>query len=734
VIGHNVVGQQIAKDNSEIRFLKEGPLDPATGKRWVGSTVQDKTTGDIGTVIADMGGGQSKVVYGKPALAEGALYRDHEGTPLGDLLEDFRSNGASPERVKYPVLAYDRKVQKGFGEMLDQAVRPLFGALMDKPSRLLSRSPVFRRFYYERMAELADRLTPEAANQLLKNIEADAGAHGFLGRVNEFLGGDQATKRIVDAAGKANGTLGLDDLDWYAKGHALDGTQNLLYDASRKRNIEDGLRIVMPFGQAYKEILTSWGHLLARNPVGIFRRADQVVSGARGAGWFYTDPATGQEMFAYPGSNILSRFLTGKNPVTSALGKVPGVNSIISGEGAPIDNLFAGNVQGLNIAGNFLPTVGPVVQMPLSAIIPAKPGWEEVRALLLPYGESPSLQSTLIPDWMEKVISAVRDKPESNGMYGRMYIDALQALSTSGQYDPNDAVSVAKMKEDAAAKARTLLVLRGLGQLTLPASPQPDEKVKTQAGDIMASQLSQEFAQMEKEDYQTAVGRFIDTYGEGPFLYAIGKTKAVNGGLSPSKAFGDWEQTHGGFLGSYSKVGGFFGPVGDDFSMEVYQRQLDQGERKRLTDQEMLDASQSTIARWKYNQARDKLGDSPSQAQRDWLATYKDALQQQYPAFGTYSAYNPTELPAAIEELKHAATDPRVQDMPVARAVNDYMTLREHALAEARQRSGHPSTTLAGKDSADLRQWLDGAAVLLARQTPEFQRVWDHLLSREVDT
>jgi hypothetical protein len=79
---------------------------------------------------------------------------------------------------------------------------------MDKPSRLLSRSPVFRRAYYQRMAEMADRLTPEAANQLLKNIEADAGAHGFLGKVNEFLGGDQATKQIVDAAGKANGTLG----------------------------------------------------------------------------------------------------------------------------------------------------------------------------------------------------------------------------------------------------------------------------------------------------------------------------------------------------------------------------------------------------------------------------------------------------------------------------------------------------------------------------------------------
>lgn len=732
VIGHNTVGQQVTKDNGDLTFLKPGPKDPATGRTWVGSTVKD-ADGNIGKVISDIGGGQSAVVYGKPALAEGALYKDHEGTPLGSLLEDFRANGDSPLRVNYPVLAYKPEVQKSTSQALDQALKPFFSALMDKPSRLLSRSPVFRRAYYERMAELADRLAPAEANQLLKNIEVSAKEHGFLGKVNEYLGGDQATKRVVDAAGRANGTLKLDDLDWYAKGHALDETQNLLYDASRKRNIEDGLRIVAPFGQAYKEILTSWGHLLARNPVGIARRADQVVSGARGAGWFYTDPTTNQEMFAYPGSNLLSRFLTGKNPVTSALSKVPVVNSVISGEGPAIDNLFSGNVQGLNIAGNFLPTVGPVMQMPLSAIIPAKPGWEEVRALLLPYGESPSLQSTILPDWIEKVVSGIRDKPESNGMYGRMYVDSLQALAASGQYDPNDATSVAKMKEDAATKARTLLILRGLGQATLPASPQPDEKIHTQAGDIMASQLSQEFAQMEKADYQHAVGNFIDTYGEGPFLYAIGKTKSVNGGLSPSKAFGDWEASHGGFLGSYGKVGGFFGPVGDDFSMEVYQRQLDQGERVRLTDQQMLDAAQSTIARWKYNQLGDAAGPKPSTQQRDLLAQAKQVLQEQYPAFGTYSAYNPTELPAAINQLKQAATDPRVQDNPVAKAVNDYMQVRDVALQAARKRTGSASTGLGGAKMADLRGLLDDAALEISRQHPEFQRVWDHLLSREVD-
>jgi hypothetical protein len=285
-------------------------------------------------------------------------------------------------------------------------------------------------------------------------------------------------------------------------------------------------------------------------------------------------------------------------------------------------------VQGLNIAGNFLPTVGPIVQMPLSAIIPAKPGWEEVRALLLPYGESPSLQSTLVPDWMEKVISASATTPSPTACTGACTSTPSRPSPPPGSTTLTTHVSVAKMKSDAADKARTLMILRGLGQFTLPASPQPEEKIHTNQGDIMASQLSKEFVRMEKEDYQTAVGRFIDTYGEGPSSTPSARPRPSTAGLSPSKAFGDWEQSHGGFLGSYSKVGGFFGPVGDDFSMEVYQRQLDQGERKRLTDQQMLDASQSTIARWKYNQAcATPLGVQPSESSATGSPGYKDALQ-----------------------------------------------------------------------------------------------------------
>jgi hypothetical protein len=355
-IGHNIVGTTDHLDNSSLTFLKRGP-DPAAP--WMGATVRD-AEGNVGKIAADHADGTSSVNFNKPALAEGALFRDPSGTPLGRLLEEHRLNPDAPQSLKYPVLAYDRSHRFSIEKSLDQAVRPFFTWLMEKPSNYLSRSPFFRRAYYQRMAEMADRLTPEAANQLLKNIDADSRAYGFLGKVEEFLGGDKTTNQIVERAGRASGTLSLEDLDMYAKGHALDHTQNLLYDASRKRNAEDAMRIVVPFGQAYKEILTSWGKLLARNPAGILRRGQQVVEGARGAGFFYNDPQTGQEVGNYPLSNIASRFLTSSNPVTDTLSKVPGLNKLVSASGPGLDNLFTGNVQGLNIAGNFLPTAGPI--------------------------------------------------------------------------------------------------------------------------------------------------------------------------------------------------------------------------------------------------------------------------------------------------------------------------------------------------------------------------------------
>ena len=77
-----------------------------------------------------------------------------------------------------------------------------------------------------------------------------------------------------------------------------------------------------------------------------------------------------------------------------------------------------------------------------------------------------------------------------------------------------------------------------------------------------------------------------------------------------------------------------------------------------------------------------------------------------------------------------AASDPKLADSEVAGAVREYLVYRDRAGAEAAKAG---SSTLAADKFVALRQWLYAHGVALVDAVPEFGRVWDQLLSSEVD-
>jgi hypothetical protein len=165
--------------------------------------------------------------------------------------------------------------------------------------------------------------------------------------------------------------------------------------------------------------------------------------------------------------------------------------------------------------------------------------------------------------------------------------------------------------------------------------------------------------------------------------------------------------------------------VGNDFDNAVYQRQLATGERTKLSDVDYLNAVDTTLGRWQYNQMKAKIGDKPSAAQSAWLAGYKQALQKQYP--GWVDTPPTDNVTTKIQQLAQAAKDPRMSDNRIAMAVRDYMTLRDQALAAAKS----SKTSLTGVNGGPLRQWLDEGAMRIEQDIPEFSRVYDDLLSAE---
>jgi hypothetical protein len=315
-------------------------------------------------------------------------------------------------------------------------------------------------------------------------------------------------------------------------------------------------------------------------------------------------------------------------------------------------------------------------------------------------------------------------------IYGNTYGETVKYNAASGDYDLKDPNEVAKMYADSKRQAQILAGVRALFQFTGPTSPQVDFRVETEGGDVIASTIAQAYYDLQADNPDTAVAEFIKKFGENAFAYLGHKTEAIAGGLENSKAFGDWAKSNSGLMEQYKKTAGYFAPGGDDFSFETYNRQLQRGERRRLSTAEMLAGAQNRIGMSIYREKRNQLGDTITAPQREWLSQWRVYLNSKYPGFPVQADFNPGEFENTITELKSIIQDDRLKDNDVADAISQYLTARDSALAKA------GSANLKSLDSAKaqpLRDWLSSIAQVLVQQTPEFSRIFEDKLAAEVD-
>lgn len=714
------VAYEMEKPNTDLTFQKAGTYArgaDGSSSKWIGATVKD-ADGNVGVVVDDLGNGKSVVQYGADSA-----FQDGSATPgLRGVLESHMASDGSPAGVKWNRPMQGKMAMPGLTDRLTRWARTVSHTMYEIPYQKLTASPAVSAAFYDRMAQLAPHLSPEEAGKLMQSIGADAADKGFADKVSDFLGGDKRLDAVIDGAGRASGTMTLEQAQNLAKGYAVDHINDLLYDPANKTNLEQSLRIIAPFASAWRQVLTNWVKVIAENPAAV-DRFSRFVDGAQSAGFFHTDPTTGDNMFTVPGSSWFVNKLTGLN--------------------APVQM----PVSGFSIAGNFLPTVGPAVQYPASLILKGNSEVPQViQNLVLPYGQTntnddnsniggaaDALAQFLVPSWAQKVWSAATGKPDSSSIYGNTYSSVVQQLATSGDYDLTKPDDQRRMLDDAKTKATMLVGLRALGQFVSPSAPSYAYKANTSQGDVYSAQLAADLTKLYQQDPSTAVAKFLQTYGDEASIFLAGKTKAINGGLSPSSEFGAWEASHSGFMSSHKAVAGYFAPVGSNFDFAVYDAQLANGDRKKLTGQEMIDASQTADARTQYNAARDQFGTKPTQAQRDWLAKYKAGLQKDYPGYATTPAWNPNEFSQTLNQVSQAANDPAVADTPVGQATRDYLKARDQAVAIAQQRAGNNTAGLTSAKDADLRTWLQGVATGIIRDVPTFQRLFDGVLSQEVE-
>ena len=386
-------------------------------------------------------------------------------------------------------------------------------------------------------------------------------------------------------------------------------------------------------------------------------------------------------------------------------------------------------VKRLSLGLQVIPGIGPVAQIAASKLLPDTPTTDAIAEVLLPYGRKEGIQ--FVPGWLSKLTSAIEANPgKLESIYANTYMETVRALSATGEYNLSDPIEQQKLFEDARGKARIITSLRALSQFVGPTSATAEFLVPTEEGDVMASVLTKSFYDLQTENYDTAVQRFIQRFGADAFLYLGSKTRSRQPGLLATEQFGDWERRNEDLLRTYPEVAAYFAPGGDDFSFSVWERQIRTGRRERLNDQEMLDLAQYRVGSAVYRDLKSQVGQYPTKEEREWLAKQRLKIHAKYPGFPPKAVFEVNKLEVRIGQLKAIVDNPKLANDDVAGAVRDYLGFRDEALAQA-QAAGLSS--LNGKSVEPLRDWLYSIGTALAERVPDFQRLWDQELSSEVD-
>lgn len=655
-----------------------------------------------------------------PDKAFDATYGSREARKLIELMpvSDDAARPGLPMVLKRELLMRDERFKtraQNLEDGMNQATNWFFGRLYGTVTRKLERSPVFREYYYRQVTDLAGRLKPEDAQRFLDDAAAKAKKAGVS--IQDYVG-DKQMVSVLRRSAETTGDISLEELDDYAKFVALTKTKELLYDASNRSNLEDVLRVIMPFAPAWKEIMGTYVGFMKANPVNTARSFQRIYTGLQGAdpdndgrGFFYQDPNTDQMMFTFPASGTLAKVLTGLDAPLEA----------------PVKRLSQG-IQAF-------PALGPMGQVAASKILPHLPEADFFTGLLLPYGlKGPATAFNPTPQWLQKATQVfTAPTADLETQYANTYIETLRALSASGDYDLSSKDDINQLESDAKFKARILMGFRALSQFAGPTAGATEFKIPTEQGDRFVSQLIKEFYDMQANPdigYEKAVPEFLRIYGDEAALYVASKTRSVAEGLEATKEFQDWADANAGLVKDYASVANYLAPAGSDFNFAVWSLQLQRGERVRLTDREVVELAQQRIGSAKYRDARRQVGPYPSDAARDALKQYREYLHGKYPGFPAVAEFEVGSFYNDILSLKDLVDDPRSAGNDTAVAIREYLIARERAIAVSGVSEQGFKTA---RSAARARAGLESIGISLAEKYPGFSRIFDRLLASEVE-
>ena len=611
-------------------------------------------------------------------------------------------------------------VQEGMDTFTNFFFQEFYG---QKFVKTLERSPVFRKFYYDEISNQIGRLATSEAQTLITKLEKSAKNAGFGDDIGKYIGSQDTALRLRQVASvPGNGTLRASDLDDYARLVGVTKTKDLLYDATEKNNLEDVLRIIFPFIGAWREVAGRYISFTLEDPSRLVRagRYTNILGSSDpdgdGRGFWYEDPQSGDNFFKFPEIFGLPAAL-----------RLAGVKSFFE---APVSQLSQGM--------SWIPGLGPLAQIPASFIFKNSPETSKIVEMLLPYGKTGLKPGEIVgqfnpvPGTLSKTASLAysflnKNELEINKTFAGTLKDVTRAKYASGDYDFSTPEGFKKLEDDSIRDARIISAIRILQQFVGPTSPQIGFEIEVGDKDVYVDEMVKIFSKMQEEDYDTAVPRFLNVFGEEAALYVGSKSRSLIPGLEATSEFGEWELKNKDLLTEYPDVAAYFGPQGSEYNFDVYRRQEQEGNREKLSVREMVLLAQNRIGSAKFGAARKMFGAFPSKQESEKLAAYRLKLSNEYPGFKPVAEFTVGKYENQLVHLREIIKDPRLKNNEIVPYVERYLAARDSLLANEDLKS---FDSLA---AAPLAETIYAFGKGLAKENPQFDRIWQRLLSSEVE-
>ncbi len=709
---------------------------------------------------------------------------------------------------------------KGSAEagLYDRAMERAYTALGALPTDVLSRHPAWTQFFWRRATELAPYMDEASQARLLQHAVDGKLTRGPLAKLSDAVGrempyaDDQFHIRLSayignvddtltptlgllrDATRAGHGDLGFDEAVQLASHAALDNTRWLLYDVHKRGQFMDALRMVFPFGEAWKEVGTRWLALTARRPGTVISRSRQIaklagnvqpwedVAGPDGdpsQHGFLFENSTGETVFTYPAAEWFTSALTG----------------------VPVE--LTGSLNGLTLMNSVLPGVGPVIQVPasFSQVLRESPEYDTVRDLLFPFGMATDPTASaggagsliseqifsssvrrmfqgiaagglreIVPffdrlgpvaDVTESVATlAAGNAPRFDRLFMNSVFDTMRYNVSTGDYSTDTQANVNRLIRDSTRTAGALTFIRGLAGFAAPSSPIPEFQVEDKDGSLlMLRAMSDIYRDLQAEDYTTAPQVFLERYGDNLSLLLQAKSVPRSATLPVTEEADRWLRNHEGFEGEYPETYGLWVPgnEGDDatFDYDAYGRAIRNGASETLgggglDPEDLVRLANNRAGSIEYRRIEQELLDTPGyatesgnlteQGQRYLSTVVTPALRLNYLGFGATDLHRgpATEdlQEQGIDEARRAARDRRIP-APLRHAVRDYLQVHDQTMETARDPNGYDASTYYDSQGTEpLRDYLRyTVAPAIREDLPEEYRgrwdvIWDRLFDR----